>query len=53
MLAAKGQTSRDIADKLGINQRTVDFHFANIVRKLNVINRQEAIAKAAKAQLLH
>jgi len=52
-LAAKGQTSRDIADKLGINQRTVDFHFANIVRKLDVLNRQEAIAKAAKAQWLH
>ena len=52
-LAARGQTSRDIADKLGINQRTVDFHFANIVRKLNVLNRQEAIAKAAMGQWLH
>lgn len=45
-LAARGQTSRDIAFKLGIAERTVSFHFSNILTKLNAMNRPEAIAKA-------
>lgn len=51
-LAARGQTSADIALKLGIKTRTVNFHFAKILRKLNALNRQEAIAKAISANLL-
>ena len=51
-LAAHGQTSADIGLKLGITTRTVNFHFAKILRKLNAANRQEAIAKAANANLL-
>ena len=45
-LSARGQTSADIALKLGIKPRTVNFHFGKILRKLNAMNRQEAIAKA-------
>ena len=44
-LAAHGMTGADIAFKLGITERGVTFHFANIVSKLGVLNRQEAIAK--------
>lgn len=51
-LSARGQTSADIGLKLGITTRTVNFHFSNILRKLNAMNRQEAIAKAANARLL-
>lgn len=51
-LSAQGQTSADIALKLGIKTRTVNFHFAKILRKLNAMNRQEAIAKASEANLL-
>jgi DNA-binding CsgD family transcriptional regulator len=51
-LSANGQTSTDIGLKLGIKPRTVNFHFSKILRKLNAMNRQEAIAKAASANLL-
>jgi len=43
-LAAKGQTSADIGFKLDIAERTVNFHFSNIVSKLDAANRIEAIA---------
>lgn len=43
-MAANGMTSEDIAIKLGIKPRTANFHFGNIVDKLGVLNRKEAIA---------
>lgn len=43
-MAANGMTSVDIAVKLGIKPRTANFHFGNIVEKLGVLNRKEAIA---------
>jgi LuxR family transcriptional regulator len=43
-MAANGMTSADIALKLGIKPRTANFHFGNIVDKLGVLNRKEAIA---------
>ena len=51
-LAAHGQTSRDIAFKLGITERTANFHFSNVLSKLGAMNRSEAIAKAATLGLL-
>jgi DNA-binding CsgD family transcriptional regulator len=45
-LAANGMTSRDIGVKLGISERTANFHFSNIFSKLDVLNRNEAIAIA-------
>ena len=44
-MAAHGMTGAEIGFKLGISERTVTFHFANIISKLGVLNRQEAIAK--------
>ena len=44
-LAAHGMTSIDIGEKLGITERTANFHFSNIISKLGVLNRNEAIAK--------
>jgi DNA-binding CsgD family transcriptional regulator len=43
-MAARGMTSHDIGLKLGITERTANFHFGNIVSKLGVLNRKEAIA---------
>jgi DNA-binding CsgD family transcriptional regulator len=43
-LAAHGQTTDDIARKLSITHRTVQFHFDSIRGKLGAANRQEAIA---------
>ena len=45
-LSARGLTSRDIAAKLGIASRTVDFHVGKALVKLAALNRHEAIAKA-------
>ncbi len=51
-LAAKGQTRSDIAVKLSIADRTVNFHFCNIYSKPAVANRQEAIAVAIRDNLI-
>jgi DNA-binding CsgD family transcriptional regulator len=45
-MAARGLTSADIGTKLGIAERTVNFHMRNVLRKLEAVNRVEAIAKA-------
>jgi DNA-binding CsgD family transcriptional regulator len=45
-MAANGMTSGDIGGKLGIAERTVNFHMRNVLRKLDALNRPEAIAKA-------
>ena len=47
-LAARGMTSDDIAFKLGICSRTVQYHFDSIRSKLAASNRQEAVARAIK-----
>jgi len=44
-LADHGMTSLDIGEKLGITERTANYHFSNILSKLGVLNRNEAIAK--------
>ena len=51
-LASHGLTSAEIGARLGIVDRTVNFHFANILSKLAARNRHEAIAKAASLGLL-
>jgi len=51
-MAARGLTGEDIALKLGISVRTVQFHFDSIRSKLGAATRQEAVAKAAHAGLL-
>jgi DNA-binding CsgD family transcriptional regulator len=50
--AAKGLNSAQIGASLGISERTVHTHFANILSKLEVSNRQEAIAFAVSHGLI-
>jgi DNA-binding CsgD family transcriptional regulator len=50
--AAHGMTSGDIGIKLGIAERTVNFHFSNLMSKLGVLNRHEAIATAVAKGLV-
>jgi len=51
-LAARGMTSADIGIKLGIAERTANFHFGNILTKLDALNRHEAIAKGMKRGII-
>jgi DNA-binding CsgD family transcriptional regulator len=50
--AAEGRTSWDIGQQLGISERTVVFHLQNAARKLGVLGRRQAIAKAMSLHLL-
>jgi len=54
MLYAKGQTSKEIADKLCISPTTVRNHVATIYRKLKISNKTELVnlsSEASKANL--
>ena len=52
LFAARGLTSGDIATRLEIAERTVEFHFAGIRSKLAAANRQETTAKAMTAGVI-
>ncbi len=47
-LLAEGCTNKQIATRLDIKCRTVEFHLKNIYQKLDVTTRTEALAKAIK-----
>ena len=47
-LLARGLANRGIAEQLSISTRTVEMHIANLLRKLNLGNRAQVAAWAAK-----
>jgi DNA-binding NarL/FixJ family response regulator len=49
---ARGKTSLEIAQILGLTKRTVDFHTDNARTKLNAKTRTEAAIKAATGRLI-
>ncbi len=51
-LLARGLRNKEIAARLFVSERTVNFHLANIYQKLNVSGRTEAISKAHEQGLL-
>jgi two-component system response regulator NreC len=51
-VAAEGLTSRQIASRLGVRERTVTTHLARIYGKLGVGNRLSAIRLAARSGLV-
>lgn len=53
ILASKGIETPEMARLVGISQRTVNFHFANIFKKLGASNRIEAVAKAINLNLVN
>ena len=50
--AAEGLTAREIADRLGVRERTVTTHLARIYGKLGVGNRLAALRLAARSGLV-
>jgi len=50
--AARGKTSAEIAQILGLSKRTVDFHIDNAREKLGAATRVEAAIKAATGGLI-
>ena len=48
----QGMSNRAIADQLVISRSTVDFHVSNILGKLDVGSRTEAVALAIQHQLV-
>lgn len=52
VLIAQGFASKEVADKLFISKRTVDFHLANVYDKLTVCNRMQAVVTATRLNLL-
>lgn len=49
---ARGLAVKQIADELGITERTVSFHLSNLYAKLEVQSQSGALAKAFRAGLL-
>lgn len=51
-LLARGLRNKEIAARLFVSERTVNFHLANIYSKLHVSGRTEALSKALEQGLL-
>jgi DNA-binding NarL/FixJ family response regulator len=49
---ARGKTSMEIAQILGLTKRTIDFHIDNARGKLGASTRSEAVIKAATGRLI-
>lgn len=50
--AARGKTSAEIAQILGLRKRTIDFHIDNARNKLGTNTRIEAVIKAVSGRLI-
>ncbi|MEW7980957.1 MAG: helix-turn-helix transcriptional regulator [Candidatus Sedimenticola endophacoides] len=50
---AEGKTSGEISSILDITERTVNFHIANAMVKLNAVNKTAAVIRAAMVGLLY
>lgn len=51
--AARGKTSAEIGEILGVSKRTVDFHIERARGKLGVATRVQAVMKATSGQLIN
>jgi len=51
-LLARGLRNKEMATRLHVSERTINFHLANIYQKLNVSGRTEALSKALEQGLI-
>ena len=51
-LVAQGVSYKDVADALGLTERTIKYHMGNIVEILHLENRSQVIAHAAKLGII-
>ncbi|MBV9689537.1 MAG: response regulator [Ktedonobacteraceae bacterium] len=51
-LLARGLRNKEIASRLYVSERTVNFHLANIYQKLNVSGRTEALSRAIEQGII-
>lgn len=51
-MVAAGKTNFKIAQILVISERTVNFHMGNILKKLNAINRAQAVSKGIEQGII-
>lgn len=52
-LLVENYTTDNIAKMLGISSRTVSNHISNVIQKLNVNNRSQAIIELLKLNILN
>jgi DNA-binding CsgD family transcriptional regulator len=50
--ASSGKSNSSIAAILGISEKTVEFHFSSVFKKLQVNNRILAVLKAINVRLI-
>ena len=48
MLLVKNRTTKEIADELGISEKTVRNHISNVMQKLGVKGRASAVVELLK-----
>ncbi len=51
-LVAEGLINRDIAERLNLSENTIKYHLKNILQKLHLHNRAQAVAYAMQSGLL-
>jgi DNA-binding CsgD family transcriptional regulator len=51
--AARGKTSTQIAEIVGLAKRTIDFHIENARIKLRATTRIEAVTKAVVSRIIY
>ena len=49
---AHGLSNKAISDELSLSENTIKYHLKNILQKLNVQNRTEAVMYAVRKQLI-
>ena len=51
-LLAEGLSNKSISERLSLSENTIKYHLKNILQKLNVQNRTEAVMYAVRNNLI-